>query len=225
VVVALVALAVGSCSDGGRASDDDGGPEGRRPAQHLRAQGSVEPTSDAASAENSMDQAGATKSPTARNRLAHVFPLDPPSAGDYGPGHHDYPATDIFTAIGTRFVAVTEGTVDFVSRVDEWDPAVDDPATRGGLSVAIVGDDGVRYYGSHLSKVAPGIEPGVRVEAGELLGFTGRSGNAATTAPHLHFGVSHPTFPHDWEVRRGEVDTFPLLQAWEAGRNVTPAVP
>ena len=91
--------------------------------------------------------------------------------------------------------------------------------------MAIVGDDEVRYYGSHLSEVAPGIRPGRRVEAGQLLGLTGKSGNAAGTAPHLHFGVSRPTFPEDWEVRRGEVDTFPLLQAWESGRNLTPELP
>lgn len=156
--------------------------------------------------------------------LEHIFPVQPPSVSDYNPGHHDYPATDIFCPVGSRFVAVTAGKVDFVSRTDPWDPGVDDPSTRGGLSVAIVGDDGVRYYGSHLSEVAEGIEPGVRVRAGELLGLTGDSGNAAGTSPHLHFGVSHPTFPRDWAVRRGEIDTFPLLQAWAAGGNVTPDI-
>jgi len=154
--------------------------------------------------------------------LRHVFPLDPPSVADYSQGHHDYPAVDIFCPIGTRVVAVTDGVVDFVSRTDPWDPAVDDPATRGGLSVALVGDDGVRYYGSHLSAVADGIEPGVRVTAGQLLGRSGRSGNAAGTDPHLHFGISHPTTPDDWQVRRGEVDPYPYLVAWEAGGNPTP---
>ena len=156
---------------------------------------------------------------------AHRFPIDPPGVADYGPGHHDYPATDIFCPVGSNFVAVTDGTVDFVSAVDEWDPATDDPVVRGGLSVAIVGDDGVRYYGSHLSSVAPGIAPGVRVAAGQTLGLTGNSGNARNTDPHLHFGVSHPTTADDWQVRRGEVDTYPLLQAWEQGENVTPTVP
>lgn len=156
--------------------------------------------------------------------LDHVFPLVPSSVADYGPGHHDYPATDIFAPEGTPFVAVTSGVVDYVSRQDTWDPAVDDPATRGGISVALVGDDGVRYYGSHLTKVAPGIVPGVRVEAGQVLGFTGDSGNARGTTPHLHFGVSHPTFPTDWEVRRGEVDTYPLLRSWQAHRNASPVL-
>jgi peptidoglycan LD-endopeptidase LytH len=152
------------------------------------------------------------------------FPVEPVGAADYSAGHHDYPASDIFCPIGSSFVAVTDGVVDHVSRTDPWDPAVDDPPTRGGLSVAIVGDDGVRYYGSHLSSVAEGIEPGVRVRAGQLLGLTGQTGNAADTAPHLHFGISHPTTPDDWRVRRGEVDPYPYLRAWAEGRDVTPPV-
>jgi murein DD-endopeptidase MepM/ murein hydrolase activator NlpD len=112
--------------------------------------------------------------------------------------------------------------VDFVTRKDTWDPATDVPAVRGGLSVALVGDDGVRYYGSHLSAVATGVLAGVRVAAGQLLGYTGQSGNARLTAPHLHFGISHPTAPDDWAVRRGELSPYPYLQAWRAGRMLTP---
>lgn len=156
----------------------------------------------------------------------YVFPLDPPSVGDYGRGHHDYPATDIFTADGTPFVAVTSGTVDAVSTVDRWDPADNDPALRGGLFVSIVGDDGVRYYGSHLSAVEHGIYPGVRVSTGQVLGRTGRSGNARNTPPHVHFGISRPTEPDDWEVRRGQLDPYPFLEAWRSGGSgVTPVLP
>lgn len=154
----------------------------------------------------------------------HVFPLSPSSVGDYSDAHHDYPAVDIFAPIGTDVVAVTAGVVDFVSRVDRWDPAIDDPVVRGGLSVAIIGDDGVRYYCSHLSEVAAGIEPGVRVTAGQRLGASGQSGNAAPTEPHLHFGIFHPTTADDWAVRRGEKDPFPYLEAWRRGENVTPTL-
>ena len=154
----------------------------------------------------------------------HVFPLRPASACDYTDGHHDYPASDIFCPIGTEVVAVTDGVVDFVSRTDQWDPAVDSPALRGGRSVAIVGDDGVRYYGSHLSAVDPGIRVGERVTAGRRLGLSGDSGNAAGSDPHLHFGISRPTTPEDWMVRRGEIDPFPYLQAWERGESPTPTL-
>jgi murein DD-endopeptidase MepM/ murein hydrolase activator NlpD len=155
-----------------------------------------------------------------------VFPLDPPSVGDYSPGGHAYEATDIFASIGTRFVAVTSGTIQGVSRSDTWDPDVNDGATRGGLFVSLIGDDGVRYYGSHLSTVADGVEAGVRVEAGRLLGLVGVSGSARDTPPHLHFGISRPTDLSDWEIRRGEIDPVPLLDAWRAGDTAaTPTLP
>ncbi len=144
---------------------------------------------------------------------------------NYGRYHHDYPAADIFCPVGSEFVAVTDGVVDFVSREDSWTPAINDGGTRGGLSVAIIGDDGVRYYGSHLSQVADGIAPGVRVEAGQLLGRTGKSGDARYTNAHLHFGISHPTTPEDWEIRRGEVPPYDYLRAWQRGESVTPELP
>ncbi len=157
----------------------------------------------------------------------HVFPLQPPGAAGFAEGtaSHGYPATDIFAVVGTKFVAVTDGVVDFVSYEDLWDPGHDDPALRGGLSVAIIGNDGLRYYGSHLSAIAAGIAPGVQVKAGQLLGLVGNSGDARTTLSHLHFGISRPTTPDDWKARRGQVDPFPFLQAWKDGNNVTPPLP
>jgi murein DD-endopeptidase MepM/ murein hydrolase activator NlpD len=156
----------------------------------------------------------------------YAFPVDPPSAADYGPGHGGgYPATDIFCAPGTRFMAVTSGVVFDLSTTDQWNPAVDDPSTRSGIFISVVGDDGVRYHGSHLTTIAAGIELGTRVTTGQLLGTTGTTGNAAGRPSHVHFGVSRPTVPGDWEVRRGEVDTYPLLVAWEQGQALTPTLP
>ncbi len=154
--------------------------------------------------------------------IRYVFPVRA-SQVEYGPYHHDYPATDIFCPEGSEFLATTSGVVDFVNRVDQWTPATNVPADRGGIMVAIVGDDGWRYYGSHLMGVAEGIEPGVRVAAGQLLGWTGKSGNAQSTPPHLHFGISRPTTPDDWQVRRGEIPPYEYLRAWERGEMVTPS--
>jgi murein DD-endopeptidase MepM/ murein hydrolase activator NlpD len=144
-------------------------------------------------------------------------------ASSYSTSHHDYPASDIFTQKGCRFVAVTSGAVDEVSYTDRWDPQVDAGATRGGRSVSIVGDDGVRYYGSHLLKIAAGIRPGARVRAGQLLGLIDNSGDAKYTPTHVHFGLSWPTRHGLWWIRRGEVWPQRYLAAWRAGRNLSPA--
>lgn len=157
----------------------------------------------------------------------YVFPLQPPEVATYGEGTqgHGYPATDLFAPVGTQFVAVTDGVVEFISSQDAWNPNKPDPNQRSGLAVAVIGDDGWRYYGSHLSAVAAGIYPGLRVKPGQLLGYVGASGDAVGKTPHLHFGISHPTYPTDWQTRRGEVNPFPYLNWWRKGHNVTPAGP
>jgi peptidoglycan LD-endopeptidase LytH len=165
-----------------------------------------------------------TRTPT-RKPFLYVFPAQPPGVADFAEGGHAYPATDIFVPVGTKYVAVTDGVVDFVSYRDLWDPATNDEAVAGGLCVAIIGDDGIRYYGSHLSAIAKGIAPGVRVVAGQLLGLSGQTGNAVNTTPHVHFGISRPTFPEDWAARRGQLDPYPYLVAWLRGENVTPEFP
>jgi peptidoglycan LD-endopeptidase LytH len=134
-----------------------------------------------------------------------------------------YPATDIFTDRGCAFVAPTDGVVDEVSRVDRWDPTRDHGSDRGGLSVSIIGIDGVRYYGSHLQSIGPGISHGARVPAGRLLGRIDNSGDARTTPTHVHFGLSWPTPPGIWWIRRGLVYPWAYLDAWRAGRNLSPA--
>jgi len=151
----------------------------------------------------------------------YVFPVQdaPVSYVNY---HHDYPANDIMCPIGSTFVAVTDGVVEFVSYEDAWTYQSTDPALKSGLAVGIIGDDGVRYYGSHLSAIAEGIAPGVRVRAGQPLGLTGDSGNAKGTDPHLHFGISRPTYPEDWQVRRGEMNPYRFLQAWQNGESLQP---
>jgi peptidoglycan LD-endopeptidase LytH len=151
-----------------------------------------------------------------------VQPLDFHVSYLEGTSAHGYPAIDIFAPPGFEYVAVTAGTVEFVSFKDTWDARVDDPAARGGIAIAIIGEDGLRYYGSHLSRIADGISPGMQVAAGQVLGYIGESGNARGRGSHLHFGISRPTYPEDWKIRRGEINPFPYLNAWAAGLHVTP---
>ncbi len=143
----------------------------------------------------------------------------------YAKAHHNYPATDILTKIGCSFVAPTSGLIDEVNKVDRFTWKTNKGADRGGLSVSMIGDDGVRYYGSHLSAIPAAIKPGLRVAAGDLIGKTGNSGDAKGTTPHLHFGISWPTpsGKNIWWVRRGELYPWPFLDAWKLGKDLSPA--
>ncbi len=118
--------------------------------------------------------------------------------------------------------AVTDGVVLEVSRVDKYNKAVDDGALRGGLSVSLLGDDGVRYYGAHMSAVSAGIEAGARVRAGQQIGSIGKTGNANNIC-HLHFGISPPCArTGDWWNRRGVIWPYTFLDAWRAGKSTSP---
>ena len=152
----------------------------------------------------------------------YVFPV----AGcevNYARAHHDYAATDILAKAGCKFVAPINGVVDEVNRTDSWSGKTNLGIDRGGLYVSIIGEDGVRYYGSHVRSIPASIQPGVAVKAGRLLGGIGSTGSARGTAPHLHFGISWPTPPQTWWVRRGEVLPWKYLDAWKAGKDLSPA--
>jgi len=152
-----------------------------------------------------------------------IFPVAD-CAVDYARAHHDYAATDILAKKGCKFVSPVNGVIDEVNRVDNWSGKTNLGIDRGGLYVSIIGDDGVRYYGSHLSTVVASIQPGVVVKAGRVLGKIGSTGSARGTEPHLHFGISWPTptQPNVWWVRRGVVLPFKYLDAWKVGKDLSP---
>jgi murein DD-endopeptidase MepM/ murein hydrolase activator NlpD len=154
--------------------------------------------------------------------VSYAFPVKASNV-DYHPTHGKYPATDIFADCGEPAVATTSGVVLEVSRKDEYVKGQPDGPLNGGLSVSILGDDGVRYYGSHLSRIQSGIAAGVRVEAGQQVGKVGRTGNANGVC-HLHFGISPPCAETgDWKVRRGVIWPATFLNSWRKKGNKSPA--
>ena len=151
----------------------------------------------------------------------YTFPIANCTA-KYGKYHHDYPATDIQAKKGCAFVAPISGVVDEVVYKDIWKGKTNIGQDRGGLSVSMIGIDGVRYYGSHLAKVETGIATGIAVVAGQKLGEVGSTGSARGTAPHLHFGISWPTEKGVWWVKRGMLSPWKYLEAWKAGKDLSP---
>lgn len=223
-VVLLVAVLLAGCGDATRRS----APAFRPPLSPTSTDGTA-PTATGqaagASGEASRPASPTPSSPPSAtgttNPPRYVFPVR--GKASYHPTHAGYPGTDIFAACGTPVVAVTDGRVLEVSRVDRYSKTGPQGPFNGGRSVSLVGDDGVRYYGSHLTEVASGIEAGVRVRAGQQLGTVGRTGNANNVC-HLHFGISPPCAKTgDWWIRRGVVWPAPYLDAWRKQVTRSPA--
>jgi murein DD-endopeptidase MepM/ murein hydrolase activator NlpD len=102
--------------------------------------------------------------------------------------------------------------VEDLQKNDQWDMKVNDPDKKGGRWVSLIGDDGFRYYGSHLESVSEKIRVGQRMQRGNVLGYLGNSGNAKDTPRHLHFGISYASAPYNWQTRRGEIAPYPFLR-------------
>jgi peptidoglycan LD-endopeptidase LytH len=151
--------------------------------------------------------------------VRHGFVVPAGTSASYARTHSGYTATDVFAACGTPLLSPVDGVVAEVRRVDAYSPA--HPATFGGRSVAVVGFDGVRYYGSHYDTIGADIVPGRTVSVGDQLGTMGRTGD--TTVCHLHFGLSVACPGPEWSVRRGVIWPWPYLDSWRAGTNASPA--
>ena len=118
-----------------------------------------------------------------------VFPVQGPhsfvdsfGAPRYAGGYHTHKGTDIMCTRNTPIVAVVSGVISRTHPVDSG---------LGGISVWLKGDDGNSYYYAHLTSIQTGIEAGVRVIAGQVIGFAGNTGDAAGGPVHLHFEI-HP---------------------------------
>ena len=150
----------------------------------------------------------------AKTQYTYRFPV----VGHHGYGgvgsHSKYPAADIIANCGLPVVSPVDGTVLEADDANLWAQGFRGGPYRGGIFVSILGVDGVRYYGSHLSKITDGIEVGVEVVAGQQIGNVGRTGRAG--ACHLHFGISPVCAgTGDWWIRRGVVWPQPFLTSWK----------
>lgn len=98
---------------------------------------------------------------------------------------------DIFAPRGTPIQATTQG---IVSKVGE--------NNLGGRVVVVVGPGGAGHYYAHLEDYAD-IAPNDWVNAGDIIGYVGDSGNAKGTPPHVHYGIY---------INGSAVNPYPLLQ-------------
>lgn len=131
-----------------------------------------------------------------RAPVLQVCPVDPPRSyiDDWHfarPGGRVHEGNDIFAEEGTRIRAPFDG----LAR-EHW-------GQLGGRGVLVYAPDGTFVYNAHLSRYA-GVD-GRTVQAGDVIGYVGHTGNAYGTPSHDHFQY-HPG--------GGEpVNPFPYLNA------------
>jgi hypothetical protein len=123
-----------------------------------------------------------------------------------GGWHH---GDDIFAKLGTPVVAVADGTLNRVG----WEKI-------GGWRLWVRDRAGDEFYYAHLSGYTRAALAGGRVEAGEVIGFVGNTGDAFTTMPHLHFEI-HPR-PLLHMQYDGAVDPTTYLESWRRGSSDAP---
>lgn len=119
--------------------------------------------------------------------------------------HH---GDDIFAPLGAPVLAVAKGTVFSVG----WNEL-------GGNRLWLTDRQGNQYYYAHLSAYSPLAVNGGRVNAGDVLGFVGNTGDAINTPTHLHFEI-HPVSLLG-KGYDGVVDPTSYLTAWQHLRQLT----
>jgi murein DD-endopeptidase MepM/ murein hydrolase activator NlpD len=137
-----------------------------------------------------------------------VFPVADPHTfqEDFGdprlPGTefaHFHQGCDVVAAESTELYAAERGVITQVSS-----------SLLGGTQLWLKGESGTSYYYAHLSKYAAGLHAGQVVDAGELVGYVGHTGDAY--GPHLHFEV-HPG-------GGAAIDPYPLLLVADEQRHL-----
>jgi len=145
----------------------------------------------------------------------YVFPVYGPSSfvDTFGAGRSDvsggwHHGDDIFAPLGAPVLGVASGTVFSVG----WNKI-------GGNRLWVRDGQGNLFYYAHLSAFTPLAINGNKVNAGDVLGFVGNTGDAQGTPTHLHFEI-HPVgligLGYD-----GAVNPTTYLLAWKHLQDVS----
>ena len=125
-------------------------------------------------------------SPTSKNRVISIW------ADERDGGARSHEGVDIGGIRGTPVIAIGNGVVSSVT-----------VNNLGGKVVFIRSDKfNENWYYAHLDSQL--VKPGQHVVTGDIVGLIGNTGNARTTAPHLHFGIYSSA---------GAIDPLPYIQS------------
>jgi murein DD-endopeptidase MepM/ murein hydrolase activator NlpD len=138
----------------------------------------------------------------------YVFPVDGGASysDTYGGVRNDiydgwHHGDDLFAKLGTPVVAVATGKLSLVG----WN-------RLGGWRLWLTDGKGNSFYYAHLAGYSRWILHHPNVKAGQVVGFLGRTGDAFTTEPHLHFEI-HPALYLGLGYD-GAVDPTTYLEKW-----------
>lgn len=120
--------------------------------------------------------------------------------GRDGSSRHE--ATDIMSPAGTPVIAADEGTVAKLFY-----------SVRGGLTIYQFDPAGTYcYYYAHLDRYAAGLHEGQVLRRGDRIGYVGATGDAAASAPHLHFAIFKLGPGRRW-WQGTPINPYPILRA------------
>ena len=128
-----------------------------------------------------------------------------PRADVPGGWHH---GEDIFAAAGTPLLAVADGTLHTIGFTK-----------IGGYRLWLRDTQGNEFYYAHLSAYSPLAVEGRSVQAGDVVGFVGDTGDADGGSPHLHFEI-HPAAMAGLGYD-GVVAPYSILLAWRRADDIS----
>lgn len=116
---------------------------------------------------------------------------------------------DLYAKVGTPVYAVSKGKIFHVGYHADY---------GNYITLSFTHND-VPYYAfyAHLSKITKGVGNGALVNEGDLIGYTGRTGNASKipiAESHLHFEIR--TIPNPGKGLTGRIDPAALFGEFSA---------
>ncbi|GAB4264559.1 MAG: peptidoglycan DD-metalloendopeptidase family protein [Methylomicrobium sp.] len=148
------------------------------------------------------------------------FPISQGFGGEFS--HNDLQnryALDIAMPVGTPIHAARAGVV-MEAENDFFDGGVKPTYRDRANHIRIIHEDGSMAVYAHLDVDRAQVYPGMPVEAGQLIGYSGNTG--FTTGPHLHFviqynrGMELVSAPFVFMTRMGQAEA-PAVGAWLTG--------
>lgn len=139
--------------------------------------------------------------PIEKARITNAFGLGRPGSFEVG-GVTFHNGIDISSFCGARIVAAhsgvvvaagrrSEGWLGWVGDLGPFRTKLDKQQGWGGQAITVVIDDGNGYRSVYAHLARKAVQPGDRVDAGQLIGWEGASGNASGC--HLHYELFDPS--------------------------------